>query len=306
MVDARKVVIDCDPGIDDAVALLLAFASPEEIGLRAITTVAGNVPAKLTEANARRIRDLARRPEVPVYAGCTRPLLRPLVVAEHIHGESGLDGGDLPPAAGKIASGHAVDRMIEEVMGAPGEVTIVAVGPLTNLAMAIVKCPELVEQAADIVVMGGAAGAGNVTPHAEFNFHVDPHAARIVFEAGAVPVMHGLDVTRKARADEDWLAGMVALGSDVGRAVAGMLSFYGKSGGAGLHDVLAVGWLLWPELFTARPARVEIITDDVPEIGQSRVTFGGPDAPDTDAEVVTDIDAPVFLRRLAERLARLG
>jgi purine nucleosidase len=304
MVDARKVVIDCDPGIDDAVALLLAFASPEEIDLRAITTVAGNVPAKLTEANARRIRDLARRPEVPVYAGCTRPLLRPLVVAEHIHGESGLDGGDLPPAAGKIALGHAVDRMIEEVMGAPGEVTIVAVGPLTNLAMAIVKCPELVEQAADIVVMGGAAGAGNVTPHAEFNFYVDPHAARIVFEAGAVPVMHGLDVTRKARADEDWLAGMVALGSDVGRAVAGMLSFYGKSGGAGLHDVLAVGWLLWPELFTARPARVEIITDDVPEIGQSRVTFGAPDAPDT--EVVTDIDAPVFLRRLAERLARLG
>jgi purine nucleosidase len=299
----RPVLIDCDPGIDDAVALLLAWAAPEAIDLLAVTTVAGNVPLANTSANAVRLRELAGREETPVLAGCPRPLVRALVTAAHVHGASGLDGSGLPSASGVVDGRHAVDHLRDTVLARPGEVTIVAVGPLTNVAAAIVAAPEVATAAREIVIMGGAEGAGNVTPHAEFNFHVDPHAARIVMESGARVVLHGLDVTRKARATSDWMDRVAVEGGAAGRAVAGMLRHYSGAGGAALHDALAVGWLLWPELFTSEAVRVDVATDETEEIGRSRVARGVEDA---GVRMAFDLDVPVFMDRLAERLARYG
>ena len=297
----QKIIIDCDPGIDDAVALLLAMASPDELEVLAVTTVAGNVSADLTNANARRIRALARRPEIPVHAGCTRPILRQLVTADHVHGKTGLNGCELPLPSGAPEPGHAVDAIIELAARYPGEIVLVPVGPLTNVALALLKASQLAADLAGIVLMGGAAGRGNVTEHAEFNFHVDPHAARIVMESGVPIVMYGLDVTRDARASDAWISAVGGLGTRVGQAVAGMLSFYSRAGGAGLHDVLAVGHLLFPDLFEGRKGRVSIITDEVAEIGRSVVDH----ATDTpNATVMYGIQTDRFLTLLAERLAR--
>lgn len=193
----EPIIIDCDPGQDDALAILLALASPEDLEVLAITTVAGNVPLALTAVNARKILELAGRSEVPVYAGCDRPLLRPPVTAEHVHGRTGLDGAELPAPGIELAPGHAVDAIIALIRERPtGTVTLCPIGPLTNVALAMRLAPDIVERIKRIVLMGGAAGAGNVTPSAEFNIYADPHAASIVFAAGVPLVMHGLDVTR--------------------------------------------------------------------------------------------------------------
>lgn len=298
------IIIDCDPGIDDAIALMLAFASPEELDVLAVTTVAGNVGLHHTEPNARRIRELCGATFIPVLAGCPRPLLRGPVTAGEIHGETGLEGGDLPDPMGVVDGRHAVDFLRDTVKARPGEVTIVAVGPLTNLAVALVQRPELAREVRQIVIMGGAAGPGNVTPHAEFNFYADPHAARNVFESGAPIVMYGLDITRQVRAEPAWLTEIEQLGSPVSRATVGMLAHYGSVGGA-LHDVLAVGHLLRPELFGLEACQVHIETEDQAMIGKSHVKRGsGPE--DTNAEVGFHADAPAFLSFLKERLRRYG
>lgn len=302
MSERHDIIIDCDPGIDDAVALLLAFSSPERLNVAAVTTVAGNVPLAATAANARRIRDLAARHEVPVHAGCPRPLLRRLVTADHVHGLSGLDGSGLPGPASALATEHGADAIRRLVAGRPSAMRLVPVGPLTNVAVALATRPELAAEVGEIVLMGGAAGRGNVTPHAEFNFHVDPHAARIVFESGAPIVMHGLDVTRQVRADAAWIERARALGTPVGAAVAGMLGHYAGAGGTGLHDVLAVGYLLWPELFRGERRRVEIVTEGE-EAGRSIVHGGGEG--EANATVILGVDAAEFLSRLLDRLARL-
>lgn len=298
----RPIIIDCDPGIDDAIALMLAYASPEELEVLAVTTVAGNVPLSLTEPNARRIRDLCGAYQVPVFAGCPRPLLRPLVTADHVHGDTGLAGVDWPKPGGFEDPRHAVDILRDTIAERPGEVTVVAVGPLTNLAVALTQRPELAREVREIVIMGGAAGAGNTTPHAEFNFHVDPHAAHIVFQCGAPIAMYGLDITRQARADADWLRGVREFDTAVARAAAGMLSFYNANGGA-LHDVLAVAHLIWPDLFTLEPCRVEIEIDDQESIGKSHVAQGMIPAL-ANAKVGFGLDAPAFLDALADRLSR--
>ncbi len=165
----RSIVIDCDPGADDAIAILLALASPEELEVVGVSTVAGNVGLDRTSANARRIRDLAGRGDVPVYAGCQRPILGPPFHAEHVHGETGLDGADLPPPRSPIEDRHAVDFLIETCAARPGDVTLCAMGPLTNVALAMIKDASFIDNVAEIVLMGGAIGAGNVTPSAEFN-----------------------------------------------------------------------------------------------------------------------------------------
>lgn len=301
MTQRETIIIDCDPGIDDAVALLLAFASPDEIDLKAVTTVAGNVPLHRTEANARRIRDLAGRHEVPIHAGCPRPLLNPLVTADDVHGKTGLDGSELPGPASRLADGHGADVLRTEISAAPGGLKLLPVGPLTNVAHAIVARPELAKEVSSIVLMGGSTGRGNITPHAEFNFHVDPHAARIVFESGAPIVMHGLNVTHQVRAKADWIAALRALGTKVGDTAAGMLTFYDFDNDPALHDVLTVGYLLWPELFSGEERRVEIVTEGE-EAGRSIVHPAGDGAPN--ATVIMEIDAPEFLSRLLDRLAR--
>lgn len=303
MTERETIIIDCDPGIDDAVALLLAFASPEEIDLRAVTTVAGNVPLDRTHENARRVRDLAGRGDVPVHAGCPKPLMGPLRTAAHVHGSTGLDGSDLPPAASSLAAEHGADVIRREASAAPGKIKLLPVGPLTNVAHALAARPSLAEEVGAIVLMGGSAGAGNVTAHAEFNFHVDPHAAHIVFESGAPVVMLGLDVTDKVRASADWIAALEGLSSPAPRAVAGMLGRYGRSVGRdpALHDVLTVGYLLWPELFSGIDRRVEIVTEG-DAAGRSVVRGEGEGRPN--ATVVMDVDAERFLARLFERLSR--
>ena len=252
--NGEPVIIDCDPGQDDAVALLLAVASPE-IDLLAVTAVAGNVPLAHTSANARRVLELAGAHEVPVYAGCDRPLVREPVTAEYVHGETGLDGAGLPPPASELAGGHAVDRLIALVRDRD-EVTLCPIGPLTNIATALRRAPDIAPRVRRIVLMGGAMGQGNVTPSAEFNIYADPHAADIVFRSGIPIVMHGLDVTHQAPVTRERLDAIASLDSDVSRAVVGMLEFYGsrplaRGAGMPLHDPCAVAYLVAPELFGA-------------------------------------------------------
>jgi purine nucleosidase len=297
------VVIDCDPGVDDAIALLWAFASP--LDLRAVTVVAGNVQLAATAANARRIATLAGRPDVPVHAGCARPLVEPLETAAHVHGECGLDGAELPPAEIPLAAGHGVDRIVE-LAHAHDRLTLCAVGPLTNVAMALVKDPAIAPRLARIVLMGGAIGTGNVTPSAEFNFYVDPHAARVVFESGVPIVMLGLDVTEQVRPTPARLERLRALDNAAGRTVFGMLRHYTRraADGGALHDPLAVGYLLAPELFDGRDAFVEIATTGLCR-GRSVVDWRGrtPHAPN--ARVLDRVDADGVFERLCTALATL-
>jgi purine nucleosidase len=213
----RKVLLDCDPGIDDALAIAFACGHPG-LDLCAVTTVGGNVPLARTTVNALSVLELAGRRDVPVAAGSPGPLLQPLVDARAVHGESGLGHARLPPPAAQPVAAHAIDLLIETVAAAPGEVTVVATGPLTNIALAVRRHPPLASQVADFVIMGGSAGRGNVTPAAEFNIATDPEAAAIVFAAGWRVTMTGLDVTLQARADEgirERMRGLGRLGSDL-------------------------------------------------------------------------------------------
>jgi purine nucleosidase len=310
---ATPIIIDCDPGQDDALAILLALASPEDLEVLAVTAVAGNVPLALTQKNARKIVELAGRGDVPVFAGCERPLVRLPVTAEHVHGRTGLDGADLPEPAVPLAPGHAVDAIVDLVQGRPaGTVTICPVGPLTNVASALTKAPDIARRIRQIVLMGGAIGEGNITPSAEFNIYVDPHAARIIFEAGIPIVMHGLDVTHQALVTPDRLAAIRSLDTPVSRAVAGLLEFYnifdqtrrGRSG-APLHDPCAIAWLLRPDLFSARECHVAIETEGELTLGRTVVDWSGRHGRQPNASVIHAVDADGFFALLIERLARL-
>ena len=311
---ARKIIIDTDPGQDDAVAILLALASPDEIELLGLTCVAGNVPLDLTARNARMVCELAGRTDIPVFAGCDRPLGRELVTAEHVHGKTGLDGPDLPEPAMPLADTHAVDFLVDTLRVEPaGTVTLVPIGPLTNIAAAFKAAPDIVEKVHEIVLMGGAYfEVGNITPAAEFNIHVDPEAAQIVFRAGAPITVMPLDVTHKALVTKPRNDAFRALGTSVGTAVAQMTDFFERfdkekygSAGAPLHDPCTVAYLLNPELFTGRHINVEIETTSELTMGMTvadwwRVTRRTPNA-----LFIGDLDADGFFDLLTERLARL-
>ncbi len=310
----RKIIIDTDPGQDDAVAILLALASPEEIEVLGITAVAGNVPLHLTEKNARIVCELAGRTDVPVYAGCDAPLERPLVTAEHVHGKTGLDGPDLPDPTMALAEGHGVDFIIDTLRAEPaGTVTLCPLGPLTNIAQAFNKAPDIIEKVQEIVLMGGAYfEVGNITPAAEFNIYVDPEAAKIVFGAGCPITVMPLDVTHKALVTKDRNDAFRALGTKVGVAVAQMTDFFERfdkekygSSGAPLHDPCVTAYLIRPDLFTGRHINVEIETGSALTLGMTvadwwRVTDRAPNA-----MFMGDIDAQGFFDLLTERLARL-
>jgi len=301
------LIVDCDPGRDDAVALFLALAADDALDLRAVTAVAGNVPVARTAANARRICAFAGRDDVPVFAGCPRPILRPLVTAPHVHGESGIAGLALPPVAVPLAPGHAVDALIDRLRASPEPITIAALGPLTNLALAFVMAPEIVANVREIVLMGGSLGAGNVTPAAEFNAYVDPHAAAVVFDAGARVVMIGLDVTRHTSASEARIAALREGGGRVGAAVADMLAHgpRAREGGAPLlHDVCVIAYLLAPGLFETRPVRIAVETAEGPEVGRTRAVEMKDGNP-PNAQVAVDLDSDGLYRLLISRLARL-
>lgn len=308
----HSIILDCDPGQDDAIAILLALGSPDEIELLAITTVAGNVPLGLTRVNARKMLELARRPDVPVWAGCDRPLIRPLETAEYVHGETGLNGAVLPEPVTALQQGHAVDAIIELVMAhPPRSITICAVGPLTNIAMAIRKEPHLTQRVKEIVLMGGAIELGNVTPAAEFNIYVDPHAADIVFRSGIPIVMFGLDVTHQALVTKERLARIGAIGTKVADAAHGLLDFFNRfdmerydTPGAPLHDPCVIAWLVDPSIFAGKPCPVEIELEGR-SVGRTLVDWWNTDRRPPNATVMKEIDTGRFFDLLTERLARL-
>jgi purine nucleosidase len=309
---ARRVVIDADPGQDDAVAILLALASPE-LEVLGITAVAGNAPLRLTARNALKVVELAGRTDVPVYAGAERPLLRPLITAEYVHGASGMDGPDLPEPATALAPGHAADFIVETLRREPpGTVTLATLGPLTNLALAFAKAPDVVGRVAEIVSMGGGAfEGGNTTPVAEFNILVDPHAAQAVFRSGARATLHPLDVTHRCLTRADRVAAFRALGTRVGAAVADLLDFfarfdkakYGADGGP-LHDPNVIAWLLRPELYGGRHVNVEVETGSELTMGQTVVDWWGVTDRPRNVHVVREVDDDGFYALLLERIGR--
>lgn len=306
----ETIVIDTDPGQDDAVALLLAFASAAELDLAAITTVAGNVPVAQTTVNALRIRELAGREDIPVHRGAEGPLLFPLSTAEFVCGPDGLAGADLPPPRGEAAPGHAVEALIAILRAADEDsVTLCPLGPLTNLALAFRLAPDVLPKVRRIVLMGGALALGNVTPAAEFNIHVDPHAAAIVFGSERPIVMMGLGATLQAIASREQVAGLLSVGNATGRAVHGMLT-RPRPGGLGtvghpMHDPCVIAYLLWPELFEGRDCFVEVETGDGPLRGRTTIDWNGRLKRPANAHVVANVQAEALFERMFERLASL-
>ena len=309
----RPIVIDTDPGQDDAVALLLALASPE-LEVRGITTVAGNVPLPLTSRNARIVCELAGRPDVAVYAGADRPLVRPLVTAEYVHGRTGLDGADLPEPAMALQEGHGADFLVQVLRESPaGAITLCPLGPLTNVALALQRAPEIVPRIREIVLMGGGCfEGGNATPAAEFNIYVDPQAAAVVFGSGVPLTMLPLDVTHQALIKRRHLARLRSLGTRVGAAVAGWLEFferydvekYGMEGGP-LHDPCVIAYLLHPELFSGRPCNVRIETTSELTMGMTVVDWWGVTGLPPNCTVIRRLDSEAFFDLLIERIAGL-
>jgi purine nucleosidase len=310
----RKIIIDTDPGQDDAVAILLALASPEELEVLGLTTVAGNVPLDLTTRNARMICELAGRPETRIFAGCDRPLGRALVTAEHVHGKTGLDGPVLPEPSMPVQEQHAVDFIIETLRTEPeGSVTLCPLGPLTNIATALQRAPDIAPRIAEIVLMGGAYfEVGNITPAAEFNIYVDPQAAAVVFACGAPITVMPLDVTHKALVTGPRNEAFRALGTPVGTAVAQMTDFFERfdrekygSDGAPLHDPCVTAYLLRPALFSGRHVNVEIETASELTLGMTVADWWGVTDRAPNATFMGDIDAEGFFTLLTERLGRL-
>ncbi|ETD85616.1 nucleoside hydrolase [Rhodobacter capsulatus] len=309
----RKIIIDTDPGQDDAVAILLALASPE-LEVLGITCVAGNVPLALTTKNARIVCELAGRRDVQIFAGCDRPLLRPLVTAEYVHGKTGLDGIALPEPTMALQDRHAVDFLIETLRAeAPGTVTLCPLGPLTNIATAFRRAPEIVSKVERIVLMGGAYfEVGNTTPAAEFNIYVDPQAAEIVFKSGVPLVVVPLDATHKALTTRPRTAAFRALNTPVGAAVASWTDFFERfdrakygSEGAPLHDPCVIAWLLRPDLFEGRFINVEIETQSELTMGMTVADWWRVTPREPNALFLRDIDAEGFYSLLTERLSRL-
>ncbi len=310
---ARPIIIDTDPGQDDAVALLTALASPE-LDVVAVTTVAGNVQLDLTSRNAAMMVELAGRTDVPVYAGCARPMVRDLFTAEYVHGPSGIDGVELPQPTIPLSSRHGVDAIVDIVMGAPeGKITLCTLGPLTNVAMAMVKEPRVAGRLRELVMMGGGFfEGGNVTPAAEFNIYVDPHAAHVVFASGVPITMLPLDVTHKALTSDERIARFRALGTRVGDAVAGMLDFFDRydeakygTDGAPLHDPCVIAFLLEPGLFAGRRCHVAIEHHSEATMGMTVVDWWGVTGSKPNALVISDVDAEGFFDLLIDRIGRL-
>lgn len=313
MPQSRKIIIDTDPGQDDAVAILLALGSAE-LEIVGMTAVAGNVPLKLTEKNARKICELAGRPDIKVYSGAIRPLARELVTAEEVHGETGLNGPQLPEPTMKLQDQYAVDFIVETLMKEEsGAITLCALGPLTNIALALIREPKIAPRIKEIVLMGGGFfEGGNVTPTAEFNIYVDPHAANVVFKSGIPVVMMPLDVTHKALTTAKRTQAFRKLGTRVGTATAEMLEFferfdeekYGTDGGP-LHDPCVIAYLLKPELFSGRNCNVTVETASELTMGMTVIDWWGVTKRPKNAMVMRDIDHDAFFALLLERLGRL-
>jgi purine nucleosidase len=310
----RDLIIDTDPGADDVVALLLALASPEELNVLAITTVAGNVRLDKTSRNARLAREWAGREDVPVYAGAPKPLVRTPIYAENIHGQEGLPGVTVHEPAKGLAEGNAVDYLINTLRKASTHsVTIAMLGPQTNLALALIQAPEITQGIKEVVVMGGAHfNGGNITPTAEFNLFADPHAAQVVLASGVKLTYVPLDVTHKILTSEQRLKQIEALNNGAGKLVKGILDEYVKADmvhyglpGGPVHDASVIAWLLKPELFSGRQVNLVIDSRDGPTFGQTIADWYGTLGHDKNVFWVENGDAQGFFDLLSQRLARL-
>ncbi|NHN84047.1 nucleoside hydrolase [Acetobacter musti] len=307
-----KIIIDTDPGQDDALTILLAIISPE-IELLGVTTVAGNVSVDQATINALKTMDLAGRTDIPVHAGADRPLLRAPIDATHVHGRTGFEGADLPDPTQKAAPGHAVDFIIRTVMdNPPGSITLCAIGPMTNIALALAREPQLRTRIGQIVTMSGAfAEVGNITPTAEFNVYADPHAAAIVLESGIKITMAPLDITHSLHTSAARLARIEAIGNRIGRVVADWLRFekafeagkYGTDGGP-LHDPNTVLWLLRPDLYKGRQVNVRVETGSELTMGLTAVDWWGITKLPGNVFFLKECDTDALYDVITERLAR--
>ncbi len=298
---ARPIIIDTDPGIDDALAILLALASPE-LDLRALVTVAGNVRLELCTQNALKLRELGKRPALPVYAGCDRPIARDLVTGS-VHGTTGMDGAELPRPKGKPEAQHGVDWLIETLSAAaPKSQTLAPIGPLTNIATAFQRAPGIARAVREVVIMGGATPktGGNMSPHAEFNIHVDPEAADFVFGLGLPVTLVPLDLSYQMVVTMERIARFEAIPGPIGKALGGMLRFYHK-GDDHLHDPLTIAWMLRPSLFSGRRAVIRVETRGA-RSGETVVDW----REDGPCNVLLQGDAVVFFDFLIGRLEGLA
>ena len=310
---SSNIIIDTDPGQDDAVAILLALASPE-LNVLGITCVAGNVPLAQTSNNARQVCELARRPDMRVFAGCDQPMGRGLVTAEHVHGATGLNGATLPKPKMPIQSEHAVDFIIKTLRQAPkNSITLCPLGPLTNIATALLKAPDIADRIAQIVMMGGAYfEVGNITPAAEFNIFVDPEAADIVFKSGIDLVVAPLDVTHKALTNKAWITDLRSKNNRVCDTVVGWTDFFERfdsdkygTEGAPLHDPCVIAYLIAPELFTGRHINVQIEVQSELTRGMTVADWWGVTDHPPNALFLGDIDATGYFNLITARVAQL-
>jgi purine nucleosidase len=310
----RKIIIDTDPGQDDSVAILLALGSPKELDVVAVTSVAGNVPLWRTTENALKILELGGGTHIPVYPGCARPMRRAPVTAEHVHGETGINGVQLPEPARKPESQHGVDFLVETLRASkPGEITLCVLGPITNIAMAMVKAPDIVAKIHEIIWMGGAYfEVGNITPTAEFNVYVDPEAADVVLKSGVKLTFVPLDVTHRALCTQEHLTRFKALGNKSGAAVADMLKFSERFDlakylwlGAPLHDPCVIAYLLKPDLFSGRQINVNIELNGEFTTGMTVADWWGVSKRPANATFLRDIDAVGFYDLLISRIGTL-
>lgn len=310
----RRIIIDTDPGIDDAVAILLALAAPEELEVLGIVAVAGNLPLALTERNARRVCELAGRPDIAVLAGCARPMLSPLATAAAIHGDTLGEKLGLPELTMPLRAQHGVDFIIDSLRAAePGTVALCALGPLTDIALALLKAPDIAGRTGELVIMGGAGfEIGNVTPAAEFNIHVDPHAAAIVLASGVPITVIPLDVTHRVLSTPQRLAALRALPNRCGPAVATLLgdfeeartSRFGERGKA-LHDPCVIAYLLRPDLFRGHEVNVAIEIASPLTAGMTVVDWWSVTGRPANAKFMTEVDADGLYDLLTAGLARL-
>jgi inosine-uridine nucleoside N-ribohydrolase len=304
----RPIIIDTDPGQDDAVALLMAMSARDPLKVIGITTCACNVSLELTTANALRIVELAERADIPVRAGCPRPIMRPLVTAPEIHGETGLAGTDLPAPRTGAQKGHGVFWLIETLLAAPEPITVCTLGPMTNLAVALIMEPRIAGRIAEIVSMGGAFSGGNVMPSAEFNIFVDPEAASIVLGCGRPITLIPLDCTYQVRALPHRLAAISGIGTRAATVVAQIMSYRATSeGGAGrpLHDACVIAYLLGPGIFSGPTVPVQVETASELTRGTTVMDRRGRSGLPANCRVLIEADAEGFFGLLGRLLERL-